>query len=432
MRRWTRWTILAALAMPSAAWAQNIGRPAVEVEYERENAPEGEKKQKLLEPHRGKMLIFYFFNPNHADSRDGLKTVADVAKSFKEQGVVLITFAGFDNDQVGDLLRENDIDPEGSFAWTGLGVRNLFEAAYGITSHPMVYVIDPLGVTVWRGRPWDDLKARVEEAIQRTPPPASQPRYLDDVTRRAADAENKGELGEAYTLYKQIVQWTNDGASAYSSAKSKMDTLESKAVEWLKKARDLERDRQWDEACRIFANVAFRFDGTDVGTEAQKEVSRVNGDRRKKELIRNHTEEAKAQIRLDQARYYEEFDYYEEAREIYRDVMRDYERRVKEAEEKEADVEMPEKTAAIQEAEKALERIKSNESIQRSISKRRAADEADILVLQAERYYSMDMFDQSRELIGKILEEHPGTIAARRAEKLQAKLPDDAHAASRP
>lgn len=433
MKRWTRWTVIAALAVTTgAAWGQNIGRPAIEVEWERENAPEGEKKQKLLEPHTGKLLILYFFNPNHTDSRDGLKTVADVAKSFRDQGAVLITFAGFPTEQVGDLLRENDIDPEGDTAWTGTGVRGTFEAPYGVTSHPMVYIIDPLGITVWRGRPWDDLKARIQEAIQRTPPPASQTRYLDDVQRRAADAENDGNLGQAYTLYKQIVQWTNEGTPAYAAAKSKMEALEPKGVELLKKARDLERDRQWDEACRLFANIALRCDGTELGTEAQKEVGRVNGDRRMKELIQKHTEEAKAQILLDRARYYEDFDYYEEAREVYRSIKRDYDKRVEEAEGKEAEVELPEKTAAIQTAEKALERIEKDEAIQRAIAKRRASDEADILVFQAERFYSMDMFDKARELVAKITEEHPDTIAARRAERLAEKLPEDAHAASRP
>ena len=222
-------------------------------------------------------------------------------------------------------------------------------------------------------------------------------------------------------------QITDEGHSVHGRAEALMARCEESAGEWLREAIQAERDKKYEEAARIVAEIAVRFEDPEADEEddrrdrggsrdrrddgiqrqAEREIGRMNGDRILKGLIREAQQNARAELLNDRAANLEEDDYYLDAKRIYEEVLEEYE-----------------DTEAAKEAKKRLRRIERDDGIQKKIAERRAAEEAVRWLGIADHYAAFEFHAEAREKYQAIIKKHPDTTAAVRAKERLAELPE--------
>jgi tetratricopeptide (TPR) repeat protein len=135
-------------------------------------------------------------------------------------------------------------------------------------------------------------------------------------------------------------------------------------------------------------------------------IGQMSADRELKKLIREALENAEGELLNDQAAGLEDDEYYVDAKEIYEKVIKEH-----------AD------TDAAQEAERRLERIERDTTIQKKIAERRAREQAVRWLDIGDRFAALKLYDEAREHYQRLIREHPDTLAAARAKERLSALP---------
>lgn len=402
-----------ALLLAASASAQNenagsmeegrkaaIGEPAPPLRV-RTGSGRETKVENVLERHRRKLVILFFYRSNDPASNDAAPILKKIAGEYGKRGVSIIPITDEKKEKADAFVKAKELSGE-YLAQVDM------EFPYNVSAPPRIYLIDPDGILVNHFHPADRLEERVKEAMRRNPPAGADPETIRRLYERAEAALKAEQVGRAYGLALEVEQLTDKETSVGQNVRKLKETVEKAAREKLDAARKAFNEKKYDEALPRLAELSVRFAGTPLGTDADTEVSRVMGERDQKSKMRAALDEARAQVIFDRASDHEADGRFMDAIRAHREIMDRY-----------PDSELAKKS------ETAVDRISADPKVQAQIAAERAEAEAERWFDIAERFAKAGMNAKAREYYGMVQEKHPKSRAAARvAERLKA-LPAD-------
>lgn len=354
--------------------------------------------QSLWDRHRNRILLLFFFRSDDPVSMEAFPKVLKLAEEYRKRGVVVIGVSSEKEDKGIEEAVKAKIE-EGKlsyFEWfyNSLGMFFLFE----VPAPPRIYMVNTEGILVAAFHPEDDLEGRLRAQIRKTPPPGADEASLTKRLGQAEAEQAKKELGRAYTYVKEVLDLAESGSELYKRADETKTNLEKAAGDWMTEARQLARDKKYDEAFAIFAEVSVRFAKTEAGEEADKELSKHMADRDLKVRINKARDNAQGRWNNDDAAELAGQGRYLAAIKRYRETVEKY----------------PD-TAAAQAADTAIEKLHEDPSAQARIKELRAEEEADRWLEIADLYRRVKLFPKAREYYERIMQDHGNTPAAAKA-----------------
>lgn len=407
--------IVVLLGTFELAWAQRppkpavIGEPAPELYYsERGSRGEDDEGEPILEPHRRHIVLMYFFRTDDPESMETFPKVLEVARKYRDKGVVVLGFTTEEQSKVEDVLAEHGAEWHMFYAGgEALGI-DILDYVYRLPAFPRVYMVDTQGILVDHFHPLDRLEERVINQLERTPPPAADPSNFPRWIMQARQAQAAGEHGKAYTWAKDVFDLTREGEGVHGEAAALMEQVQQDAEQWLEKARQAARAEEYDKACRIFAEVSVRFPQTDVGAAADREISRLMGNIELKPKLRAAKEEARARKMLDECQELIATKRFFEGLKLLRALIERY----------------PDTDTAT-DAGKVIDQITENPQAMATIKQRRAEEQAHRWLDIGDRYNRVKVFDKAREYYQRVIKEFPQSKSAQKARERLGELPKD-------
>jgi tetratricopeptide (TPR) repeat protein len=420
--------LMAVLLTAASVHAQRIATIGKEVPIDIKVSLSGEDdkdkdKVYVFRSLRGGIALFYFWRSSNLPSVEQLSEIEQLNQKYRDQGVRFVSVTADNKDKADEVSREREF---GFYRWRAIDGR-LVSILLGAFSEPYVVLLDPRGRLVWRGVPDKHFEQRLQDLIEYTKPPIGDQQWLDRRFRKAERFFDQHEIGRAYSTARELFELTDEGQGVHGRAESLMARCEEAAGEWLREAIQAERDKDYEKAARIVAEIAVRFEDPEadeddnrdhrggsrdsrdepIQRQAEVQIGRMNADLKLKGLIRDALENSKAELRNDQAANLEEDEYYRDAKRIYENVLEDYK-----------------DTPAAKEAKKRLRRIERDDGIQKKIAENRAAEEAFRWLDIADHYATAELYAEARDKYEAIIKKYPDTTARRRAEERLCELPE--------
>ena len=389
---------------------------------------EGKDERYLFRDLRGSIAVFYFWRSNNLRSVEALSQLESLGREFREKGVRILSATADTEEKINKDMADHEFGFFNERLWNGISLYHLL----GAYSDPYVVIVGPRSRVLWRGQPDQRMSERITDLVELTNPPLGDEEGLNARLRKASRFFDQRECGRAYTIAKELYDMTDDSHSMHGRAEALMARCDQMGHDLLREAIQKEKDGELEEAARIVAEIAVRFeqpedDDTDrrrdhgsssggntardgrqesVQRQAEFEVGRMNGNRELKGLIRDAMKEARGRLLIDQAADLEADDYYLYAKTLYDEVVEKYE-----------------DTDAAKEAKKLLQRIRRDPEILKKIAQRRAREEAMLWLDIADRFVGIELYDQAREKYQAIIKDYPDTTAAVRAKQRLSDLP---------
>lgn len=409
------------IAVPaSAQQTATIGKEVPDIKIALEGGRQQEEVR-IFRELRGSIAVFYFWRSTNTASVELLSEIKDLYREYGRKGVRFISVTMDKKEKADEILTEKEADFFRYLAYEA----NASYYLLGAMSDPYVALVGPRSILAWRGVPGERLKERLADLHARTNPPAGDDDWLERRFRKAERFYDQGEPGKAFTIALDLLKITDEANAVHGKAEALMAKCETAAEDWLKEAIQAERNKEYEKAARIVAEIAVRFEDPDedddrkqrgggrdddrdqsIKRQAEIEIGRMNGNRDLKKLIREARENAEGQLRNDRAADLEEDEYYVEAKHIYEQVLKEYE-----------------DTEAAKEAKRRLRRIERDPSIQKKVAERRARDEAVRWLDLADRFAAIGLYATAREYYENIVQDHPDTTTAERARQRLNELP---------
>ena len=448
MRKLSWFTALIAIVwIADAVQAQQITTLGKEVPFDlklSQSGKEGENEVWLFRDLKGSLAVFYFYRSSNLDSVNRLTDIQALQRKYASQGVNFISVTADSTEKWDEFRRSHDV----GFFPIFFSNASVIYYILGAFSDPYVTIIDPRGVLIWRGAPDDSLDQRIADYLEYTRPPLGDTAWIEGRLRKAEQYLTQREIGKAYSiadgLFRMMrgVSTTDRRGSGPGQTvgtahpmMSRAEALRARCAEAartrLQEAIELEQQGQTEQAARIVAEIAVRFEDPDNRAEGENrqssgnrqedqtspyylaalEIGRMSGNLDTKKTIRDAMDNAKGEMLNDEAAGYEEDGYYIRAKRVY-------EQCVKEFKDKETE------TQAVKDAKRRIRTINRDKTIQKKIAEERSLDEAWRWLSIADHYAGVKLFDRAREQYRKLIEKHPDTTPAKRAKELLEKLPE--------
>ena len=379
-----------------------IGEPAPDLRYREDNrTQENDEGESLLEKHlRKSIVVLFFYRPKEVASTEAFPVMKKLWEDYHEKGVVIIGMSPNKKEDVESIMREHEV-PFDTFYGGGA------HFIYGVPSFPHVYLIDTSGILVSRFSPLDNLEERVATQLRKTPPAGADREAQAERLAKARTAQAGKDYGRAYAYAKDVQYLAGKDSPLGTEAGDLIKELEKVGKEWLEEAREKARAEDYKEACRILAELSVRFAGTDLGSDADRENSRLIGDQEMKPIVRKAIDNAKGWVQNDLAADHEAGKRYMEAIRVYRDVLDKY----------------PDTEAATA-AEKGIDRITNDPQAKETIAAQRTEDQADRWLDIGDRFVRAEMFEKARAYYELLCNTYPDSRAAAKAKERLEKLPE--------
>lgn len=383
--------VMTCSAAAIAQQAPRLGKPVPD--FKIEDVSGGQPTFELSKM-KGKIVVLMFWRTTDSASIEAIPVLNDIYKDMSRSGVYVLAISPEEREVVEPVATGKGMQFPYAFK-AGELVKN-----FDISSYPNVFIIDTTGNLAWRGHPADDLKERIKTQRTRTPPIGGESKTLSNKLKRAESLVAKQDVGRAYTLVKSVKDVVESGSALSEQAKAMMDTLEEAAKKVLEDIRQEIRSGKYEDACRRLAELSVRFSGLEVGRLADEEVAKLRADVKTKNIMKKAIDNARGELRNDEAEELAASSQYLEAVDIYRDVTEKY-----------AD------TDAAGVAQKAMEHINSDPGIQQKMKAARDNEEAERWLDLADRFVKCELREQAKATYEKIVATHPKTLAASRAKK---------------
>ena len=444
MRKFSSLTaILAAILITSSAAAQRITTIGQPVPFDIKISTSGQEGQNevwLFRDIKGTLVVFYFYRTTNLPSVEGIAAIHALHQKYQNQGVQFISVAA-DSSEIWRQFQENhDIGFFNIYFWNA----RILYYILGAFSDPYVAIVDPRGRLMWRGVPDARLDQRLADLIAYTKPPLGDTNWLERRFRLAEQYLSQHEIGKAFTIADSLFRMTrgvpmtdirgssgNSGAAYVHPMNGRAEALRTRCQEaartWLHQVVSLEQEGKLEEAARIVAEIHVRFEDPDQAANddqrhgssgtpdrnqedpwrrAGLEIGRMNADRILKKHIRDALENAKGEKLNDEAARNEEDGYYVEAKHLYEQVVKEYK-----------------DSQAAKDAKRRLRTYERDKEIQKKMTDERAADQAWRWLFIGEHYAEVKLYDQARAQYQELIDKHPGSTPAKRAQELLAALP---------
>lgn len=388
--------IVVSLLALSPAAAQKEGQEAPDFEFE----PTGGGGKITRDSLKGRYVILTFFRTTDADIRDILNELNRLHEKHSRRGVTIIAATSEDRQRADELIKELNLGFPVAYGVDGSG------SVFRVQVSPQYYLIDPRSIVVRRGHPKDNLEEQLLDHVRRLAPVGWEPGSLERRLQAAQAAVDKGDIGRGYTAAKAIFEIADQNSPLRDQAKSVQDKAAKAAREWISQAKSAFSAERFEEAARRIAVIVVHFSGEEVALEAEREVTRMNGDARAKGLIRAALDNVRGEILNEEAAELEGRGQFIEAIAAFRKTIEKYE-----------------KTEAAKLAQAAVDRIQSDPAIQAKLQKQRREEQASRWLDLGDRYARVKMYERAREQYTKVIEQHGEAEAASRARQRLEKLP---------
>lgn len=365
---------LVAFVAP-AVRAQKVGEQAPEFgNYDKEN----QKDRLYLAKYRGKIVVLEFWRTDDATCLDSLSLLSSLNKKYGKKGVVVLGVTGESKEKVEKVIESKKVE----FHY---GYGGAVHEIYDVTSFPMVFLIDPRGTIVWRGNPADELEEHVADLLEHTPPVGANKSVLERRLSAAQKAHEAGDLGRAAALAREvsgaddsalekkgeellskiedsgrkrlsdaqaavndkklddacrmmaevIVAFEgSDLGSTASEESEKLKTEQEKTRDIFPKAlnqargalrnqqaRDMEEDRDYDDAMSAYREVIDKYAGTEAAKAAAASLDKLNTDPAVQKAMNDARGNVEAARWLDIADRYVRVEMKDEARAMYEKII---------------------------------------------------------------------------------------------------------------
>lgn len=391
------------LTFVAAATAQKIGDEAPPLEIKDfVNGKQGES----LAGFRNKVVVLTFFRTSDPDADDIAKNLSALHKSFYPR-VIVIGIIPEAKDKVEAFAKSKQIEFR-LWNYTSSQEGQEPKLEKWNVSPPRAFIIDPSGKIADQRHPGDNLEERVRSQLERTPVAGSDKAALMSQLAAAQQLSASKSLGKAYTIAKRVLSLLDENSAEAAAVKELIKQLNEAGQKAFEELKEKAKEKKFDEACPRLAEFSVRFAGEDWVKDVDSEVGRLQSDRESKARMKKAMDNARGELRNEQAAELEATKQYLEAKAIYKDVVEKY----------------PD-TDAFKAAQQAIDRISNDPTIRRTMEALVADEEANRLLDLADRYAKVEMNPEARELYQKVISAHPKSVAATRAKERLAKLPAD-------
>lgn len=409
MRALTRLVVLGFLtAVAGQAWAQQVGEQAPDLEMP--TAENSERTGSMLDVFKNRVIVLMLWHSTDSTSVELFPMLNDLHEKYRKRGVVIIAVTEEKKEKAESTAKGKQAKFIVGFGFDP-GEKWRFPApAYA-------YIIDPRGIIAHaRFHAGDDLEGKIKEVIDKTKPLGSDEQSVKNRFAKLAEMMQKEQFGRAYTLMREL-RLIADDKEAGKQFDGTMKQIKEGVDKWLKQARDDIAAKNYKPACARLAEISIRFIGTekeakDLKDDAEREIGKLQGDNETKAIMKKALDNAKGELKNDQAADLETVEQYLDARELYRQV-----------------IEESTGTDAAKAAQEAIDRINSDPRIQGDMQKLAAAEQAQRWCDLAERFERVELFDLARKQYERVISEHPDSRAAQKARERLDKLPDKEAAA---
>jgi tetratricopeptide (TPR) repeat protein len=438
--------------LAGTALAQQIGEEAPEL-----LVPKSERGGKdaisIFDLYPNRILVLYYFSTFNSQSVDFLETLKDLDEKYGPRGVTFVGLTRQKKELFEKVLSERGYGVMFPIIYgSGLGQQQVWR----FPTPGMTYIIDTHRRIAYGRFDATDARENLEEKIQavlaRTPTLTATEEVQARNTQKLVDYIAQGDFGRAYTLakgFKDIFRDKED-ADQEEQAAEYLRQISLGAQKQLESARDDLKAEKYDDAARKLAELSVRLTGLeedkdqrghhrrstrssrrsrgrrgssqrqverardfrDIKEDVELEIGRMESDNYSKAIVLKALDNARGEVRNDQAAECMEVGQYSEARRLYRSVLEDFA-----------------ETAAAQAAQEALDRIENDPEMKKAIAKAEATEQAERWYELGDRFAQFDMFDKSRAYFEKVIKEYPSSTAAEDARDRLVHLGEDEQAA---
>jgi tetratricopeptide (TPR) repeat protein len=286
---------------------------------------------------------------------------------------------------------------------------------WSVTSVPRAYIVDTNFVVTWIGNPKDNFEERVRHQMTKTPPTGSNPAAVQRKSEQLSKLVADKRFGKAYTIARSLREIVGEEPNARTALETAMKQIEEGARQQIDEIRRGIEAKSWRDAAKAAAELFIRFEGNQVSKDADTEIQKILADRDGKAIMRKALDNARGEMKMEQAVELQEAKQFLEATKVYEQIVEKY----------------PE-TDVANEARSAIDRLKNDAAIQRATREARIVSEADRLLEIGERYAKVSMVAEARQTYEKIVADYPNSRAAMRAKELMNALPKADGAAKAP
>jgi tetratricopeptide (TPR) repeat protein len=431
------------LLCSSLAVAQQEGEDAPDILVSKDAKKRSQKKEdyiSLFEKYPNRILVMYYWSSLDSQSLEYFATLNNLEEKYGPKGVTIIGIARQSREAVEKW-------------WKGAAFDGYFGGLYGLgwrfPAPRTTYIVDAhRRIAFARFDPTDpreNLEEKIQAVLAKTPTLTANEELLQKNTKKLADFMAQKDFGRAYTLAKAFKDYLRDREDA--GQEEQMDEtlrqISLGAQELLESARQDLKAENNDDAARKLAALSVRLTGLDndkdkkgkgkrpsrppsgrgrgqqqqteagkdfreIKEEVEREIGRMESDNYTKAIVLKALDNARGEVRNDQAAECMETQQYSEARELYRSVIEDFSG-----------------TAAAEAAQQVIDRIENDPEMRKAVAKAEATEQANRWYDLGDRFARADMFDKAREYFEKVIKEYPSSTAAQKATDRLAHLADE-------
>ena len=422
--------------MAGGAWAQEVGEICPDILIRLDDR--GDDTISLFKLYPKRIVVLYYWSTVNHRSLEWLSKVQELHEKYRGRGIFMLGITPDKEEKYEEVWEEKEIT---FWSWYEFSRYSRWK----FSAPPLAYIIDKYRRVVYaRFDPEDGLEEKILEVMQRTPPLSATAERLNRNFAKVGRLLAQQEIGRAYTLAKDLESLFRDNVEDdhRQQVEDLLQQVRHGAVTWLEQAREEISSEDYQPACRKLSDLSVRLEREEEdedddrrgrsrrssrrdrhsrrdrrnradsgeGEEIQnfremkekidQEIGRLQADSSVKSIIRKAMDNAKGQIKNDEAAELREDASYFEARELYREVAEDY----------------PE-TKAAKVAQQAIDRINGDAEMRAEIRKVQAAEQAARWYDLGRRHARMKFFDLAREYYEKVIKEYPNSTAAEKAKQ---------------
>jgi tetratricopeptide (TPR) repeat protein len=431
--------------LPGVAVAQQVGDEAPDLMVPKGDRPGSSKDAvSLFERYPNRIIVLYYWSSQDSQSLDFFSNLNNLDEKYGPRGVTIIGITRMTKGVVEKMTKER------TPTFPLLATTAVEGRAWRFPAPRTAYIIDAHRRIAYARFDATDARENLEEKIQtvlaRTPTLAATDELLQKNQKKLAEFIAQKDFGRAYSLAKAFKDFFRDKEDAGQEEQID-ETLRQISLgtqELLESARqDLKAENNEDAASKL-ASLSVRLTGLDedkdkkgkgkrssrppsggrrgrtqeqteagkdfrtIKEDVEREIGRMESDNYTKAIVLKALDNARGEVRNDQAVECMENQQYSEARELYRSVVDDYAG-----------------TAAAEAAQQAIDRIENDPEMRKAVAKAEATGQANRWYDLGDRFARADMFDKAREYFEKVIKEYPTSTAAQKATDRLAHLADE-------
>ncbi len=438
MRRYGWLAAACLLAATGLAWAQEVGEPAPDLYVADERGGRSKDSLPLQKRYPNRIIVLFYFSTMDSRSEQLFPMMKQLDEKYGPRGVMIVGLTRENLKSIENRIKEAQITfPVNSI----IGL-----STWRFPAPPLAYIIDLYGrVQYARFDPTEGLEEKIQTVLERTPPPTATPERLKAFMDQLSKWIDESDFARAYSGAKLLKDFFIEGQEEEEASIDELLVKIALGIEQqLEQAGKEIQEEKYEEASRTLAALSIRLQVDDdekqkgkrrpatkrrppqqrgktatagpvpksfkdLKEKVETEIGRMQGDNYQKAIILKALDNARGEVRNDQAAELVQMGQFGAARDLYRSVVDDFDG-----------------TPAAETAAAAIEKLATDPELRKAVAQAEAAQQAQRWYDLADRYARAGLFDPARTQLEKLVKEYPSSAVAQDARARLVKLPDEA------